>query len=278
MAKCRISGDSLEYNLAKVLINEFSYIFYDTKSGEKFNKLKAKIINDDINLTSKTLSKLFQDLKLNKYNKIKFTQDNDGRIGNVSDFELYGNNEHVGFSLKKNNMSIKHPRPSAFYNQCNLNKDTSIRYKEDYMKCNNLWYEKIKNMNTFDKINTIMKQQLYIDFNNNTKKYLDNLSLDEISTFWNFLIQYECVYILKYDTHKKQIILYNYLNIMEPTKINSIEVKDNHIIIIFNNSININMRLHNASKNITKSLSLKYDTKILNHEKIFTQTIYKLSH
>ena len=85
MAKCRISGDSLEYNLAKVLINEFSYIFYDTKSGEKFNKLKAKIINDDINLTSKTLSKLFQDLKLNKYNKIKFTQDNDGRIGNVSE-------------------------------------------------------------------------------------------------------------------------------------------------------------------------------------------------
>ena len=63
---------------------------------------------------------------MSNYNKIKFTQDNDGKKGNVSDFELYNSNDSKGFSLKKNNISIKHPRPSAFNKQCNFNKEKSI--------------------------------------------------------------------------------------------------------------------------------------------------------
>jgi hypothetical protein len=276
MANSRKSGDQFEINLAKILIDDFNYTFYDTKSEEKFNKLKEKIITHDINLTKNKLLQLYQDLNLHNYNKLRFTTDNDGKKGNVSDFELFTNDAFIGFSLKKNNISIKHPRPSALSKQCNLNKDNTIKYKEDYMKCNNNWYDKIKHLYTFDKINIMEKDKMYLDFNNNTKKYLENLSSEEIITFWNFLIQYDKIHILKYDTKKQQLVLYNYLYLSQPKTIKSINVKGKHIIIIFDNGINLDLRLHNASKNITKSLSLKYDTKILNDDKLFTQTIYSL--
>jgi len=288
MANSRKSGDCLEYNIVEILVNGFNFSFYDKKSEDKFNKLKTKITNPDCNLSVKSLSKLFKDININTYNKIKFTQDNDGKKGNVSDFELYGSNDGyntdniknhdiIGFSLKKNNISIKHPRPSAFNKQSNLNEANSIKYKEDYLKCNIKWYEKIKILETFNKIKALDKEQLYLDFNNNTKKYLEKLNSEEVKAFWKFLINYNKVYIVKYDTKKKQIILYDYLTTPDPKLINSIEVKGNHIIISFDNGINIDLRLHNASKSITKSLSLKYDTKILNNDKIFTQTIYELS-
>lgn len=88
---------------------------------------------------------------------------------------------------------------------------------------------------------------------------------------------YEQIYILKYNTIKNQIILYNYIDLPEAKSIKSINIKDNHIDIIFDNNIHIDLRLHNASKTITKSLSLKYDTKILNYDKLFTETIYELN-
>lgn len=278
MANSRKSGDNFEYHITKALIDYNSKLeWYDEKSKIKLNKLKEKITNDDINLTKNKLTKLFQYLQIDKYTKIKFTQDNDGKKNNVSDIELYDNDGNkIGFSLKKNNISIKHPRPSSFDKQCNLNEATSKEYKESYAKINNILYEINKKSGTFDKISKDDKNKLYLEINNNTKKYLEILSSDEVHAFWKFLINYEHVYILQYDTNKKQIILYNYIDIPDPKTIKSIKVEDNHIIICFDNDINIDLRLHNASKKITKTLSLKYDTKILNHEKLFTHCIYEL--
>ena len=101
MANSRKSGDQFEFNLAKILINDFNYTFYDNKSEEKFNKLKEKIITNDIILTKNKLDQLYQDLDLHNYNKIRFTTDNDGKKGNVADFELFTNDTFIGFSLKK---------------------------------------------------------------------------------------------------------------------------------------------------------------------------------
>ena len=59
-----------------------------------------------------------------------------------------------------------------------------------------------------------------------------------------------------------------------PKKIIKIIKNKQYVKIIFDNKIEINMRIHNASKTITKQLSLKYDTTV-NKELLFTVKNYE---
>jgi hypothetical protein len=272
MSNSRLSGDLFEYIIANYFIQN-GLTLVEEKSILKFNKLKEKISVVKNNFTNNDIEKIFNIIKIDKYKNFRFTQDNDGKIGNVSDIELYNDDKNnIGISCKVNNISIKHQRPSSLCKQCNLTDKNIDKYNDEYKKCNDKWYNLIKDKITFDKIDKDDKNNLYKEFNELVKKYLDILNDEQIKYFYKFLINYNNIYVLYHDTKKNQIIIYNYIKLKEPTKIKSIELKDNRIIINFNNDINIDMRLHNASKSITKALSLKYDAKILNSEKIFTTT------
>lgn len=273
----RKSGDVFEYSVVEYFL-EIGLKFYDDKSQTKFNKLKDKIDDKCKVIDKRQLQTIFNDIGLDDYNKIKFTTDNDGKKGNVSDIELYDKkNNHIGFSCKVNNISVKHQRPSALYKQCSLNDKDTDKYKKQYKEVNDKWFGKINELGTFDKIEQNEKNNLYKDFNKLTKKYLEKLNKEQVGNFYSFLIQYKQIYVLKHDTKKNQIILHNYIETPIPKKIISAKINDNHITINFDNEINIDLRLHNASKRITKSLSLKYDTKLLNSEKLFTTKIFELT-
>jgi len=278
MIKSRLNGDRFEYIIAKLYYDN-GLKFYDLKSETKFKKLEDKYKNNfDEKINNNELENIFNKENIWKYDKIKFTNDCDGISGNVADIELYKNNdEKIGLSCKVNNISIKHQRPSSLYKQCNFDDMYSELYKEEYKKYNDKWYENTKDKITFDKIDKDEKFKLYGDFNQLTKKYLEKISDIQTQSFYKFLISYEHIYVIHHDSKNNKISIYNYCKTKLPTKINSISIKDNHLKILFDNDININLRLHNASKTITKSLSLKYDTKVLNIDKLFTKNTYDYS-
>jgi len=275
MSNNKLSGDIFEYTITNYLHNS-GFIFFDKISKNKFNLLKNKIGNNYKNYNN-IFKKIFIKINPNnEFNRIKITDPCDGKKGNVSDIELYNDkNENIGLSCKVNNISIKHQRPSSLCNQCGLDNENIKKYKSEYKNYNDFWFKKINNKINFDNIDKNEKFKLYKSFNKLTQKYLNKLDSNQVTKYYNFLINYNHVYVLKHETKKKQIKLYDYLYKNSPTKINSIVIKENHIIIYFNNGINVDLRLHNASKKITKMLSLKYDTKILNGEELFKEHIFE---
>ncbi len=259
----RKSGDLFEYKFATYLLNK-GLIFNDEYSKQKYINLKNKTSeNDNINNINDALNKIFNIKHFKNYTIIKFTKDNDGQKGIVSDINIYDvHDNYIGFSCKVNNISIKHQRPSSLNKQIGMNEHTEILFKNEYKICNDKWYNKIKNQITFNKIDKNDKTIMYSEINNIVFKYLNKMTSDEIKFYYNFLINYDKIYVLKHNTIKKKLLLYDYVNKTQPTKILSIEIIKQYIYILFDNNIKIKLRIHNASSKITKSLSLKYDTRI----------------
>jgi hypothetical protein len=63
--------------------------------------------------------------------------------------------------------------------------------------------------------------------------------------------------------------LCDYINIPHPTAMVITKLNNSYLRIEFDNNIVFSLRLHNASSKITKTLSLKYDTKILNIDALY---------
>lgn len=273
----RISGDSFEHQITSFLLMK-GLKYHDVYTKTKHDKLKNKINNNCVqtDTVNKCLSDVFNHMNLDQYKTIKFTKDNDGKKGITSDVELYNDNNFIGISCKVNNISIKHQRPSSLYRQMDMNQQKTEEFKQEYKICNDKWFNKFQKLTTFDKIDATDKITMYSDFNNIIKNCLNMCTEEQTKKFYNFLIHYDKIYILHNDVKKKKITLYDYLNTPLPTKILDITNKNQNITILFNNNIKINMRLHNASKSITKSLSLKYDTTILEGE-LFTKHEFNLS-
>lgn len=274
IGKSRKSGDLFEYKLAKYLTDK-GLILDDEYTKNKYIKLKNNISkNDNINDVNNALDKICNILHFTNYKIIKFTKDNDGKNGTVSDIEIYNSDKNcIGFSCKVNNISIKHQRPSSLYIQSKMNSQNSNIFKQEYKICNDKWYNKLKNCITFNKIEDIDKMEMYKEINTVIFKYLKIMTYAEIKFYYNFLIHYEKVYVIKHDVIKKKLILYDYINKTQPSKILSIEIEKQYIYILFDNNIKIKLRLHNASKTITKSLSLKYDTTIIDGD-LFTTSVF----
>ena len=69
--------------------------------------------------------------------------------------------------------------------------------------------------------------------------------------------------------NKKELYFYDfYKNIKFPSSVD-VNVKDNYLYLKFDNNFYFILRLHTASSKITKTLSLKYDTKLDNIDKLY---------
>jgi hypothetical protein len=198
MCNSRKSGDLFEYKFAKYLCAK-GLIFNDDYSKNKFINLQNKITqNNNININNIdiALNEIFKFKHLKNYKIIKFTKDTNGKKGNISDIEIYDDyNKCIGFSCKVNNISIKHQRPSSLYRQTGMNKEDCDIFKKEYKICNDKWFNIIKQYITFNKINYEEKIKMYKEFNNIIIQYLNKLSEIEIQKFYNFLINYEKVYL-----------------------------------------------------------------------------------
>lgn len=279
----RSSGDRFEYHVVHFLeLSGVACLDDDTK--QKRCKLLNKFdIHNDTSIKERiVLFKLLNKCifghvtQRSKITHYKLTSEYEGKNGSVADIVLVDDQgDKFPISCKKNNMSVKHQRPSNLDKQLHLTDDDSSKYRLEYKQVNDEFYNKIKECGTFNKICREIKDQLYTQVNDVVMKYINDANTTSVQAFYKFLLSVEEKFILQYNDNAKQLTLYDNINVQQPTKMVAKKKNDNYLIVECDNGVTLSLRLHNASSKVTKSLSLKYDTKILDATQTYKVYTFK---
>lgn len=250
----RINGNNFELSLASDIMNTDANIkFYDKESETLFNRLQSK---------SKKCFNIVLPSILTRITivKIKLHKDQDGIKGNSSDITVINsNNQHIGLSLKHENLSLKHPRPKSIMDRITDNNVIIKEYRAKYSQINEKWYGNMKNHYiNFCEMTDKEKKSMYKEF---TDLLLDFLTshTELVKGLFRFctctLASEDTSYILQ--IRGNNVITYQY-NRTIGNNVNFKRINDRTVEISYG-SATLKFRIHNAKKNITKNLSLKYD-------------------
>ena len=252
----RKSGDQFEYRITKLIINQ-GVKFSDTKSKDKFNKWEPqfKYVSYSIPI----------DFKL--YTTIRLCTDKEGCTGSNADMILINATDSLAISLKNNNLSIKHPRPSSIYKQ--LVKPLQVEYVDKYAALNAKYYKlAIDNGYTaFEQFSANEKIKMYREF---------------IQLLYGMCrrSRKSCISLFKFCTgvhDKNQVVIKQQkgkitcykckeIDYDGVVKIKKISYNSFHINV---SGVCIKFRIHTASKRVTKTLSLKYSVDPVNIDDLF---------
>ena len=269
MSVSRLSGENFEFLFAHFCVQK-RLLFFNRFTENKYLSLK-KLHKNDNNLFP-CFERVLKHMKADKCVKFEWISDMKGREGRSEDFVLYDGEKSISISCKKNNTSIKHQRPSNMYAHMGLSNEEKNNYISKYKQLNDDWFKKTEKYQTFSFIPAQDKLQLYSEINS---VVLEFLLKAKSTTFYEFLFASNPPFVLKNDTRKKILSVYSCVS-SSPTLVNG-TMKSNALYLTYSNDIVLKLRIHNASKNITKSLSLKYDTTIANFEKLYSETQFKYS-
>lgn len=252
MARSRQSGECFEYSITKFIITNFKPKFYDDKSMLKFIKWEKDYVYKRPNMPIID--------EFNKYTKIRLCTDKEGCSGSNADIILCNNTDSLALSLKNNNLYIKHPRA----NSMQLIQPLQSIYLDKYNILNDKYYQMAME-NKYNAFSDFPKEE-------KTKMYFKFITL--LYDFYKNSHQ-SCINIFKfclgvYDTN--QIIIKQKNDIIECLKYRNIDYTSIITIELLSyNSFYINIagiglkfRIHNASSQITKNLSLKYSVDPIN--------------
>ncbi len=172
--------------------------------------------------------------------------------------------EILHISLKYNNLSIKHQRPSNLPSQLSLSQQASANYRKQYTKLNESIYQKIKQYPTFNCVpdkNKIIKP--IIDLAEDTfRKYCNSRVSKNLLSYLTGGKVNKLILMIK-DAPKQDIEMYKFTPCDQTLYIVK-RINDLNIQIIFGTDYIFNLRLHTASSRITKSLNFKFDTTLKN--------------
>nr|YP_009105328.1 putative type II restriction endonuclease [Pedinomonas tuberculata]AIT93956.1 putative type II restriction endonuclease [Pedinomonas tuberculata] len=191
----------------------------------------------------------------------RICSDFEGRTGITSDIIVYNDlQESFGISCKRNNLSLKHPRPSAFYKHGLLEKKVFIKYYKEMIHCFYFSWKK-KGHICFSDLSNWEKNQFYRTINLFIINILKQSSSKNFKKFLIFLFALnDPKVILYYNDQKKQYDFYFFdltifLNIKKP----KFSLRNFNTIEITIDSYTFFMRLHTAKNRIQKNISIKYD-------------------
>ena len=183
-----------------------------------------------------------------------------------SDFILSSNNSKISISLKHNHEALKHPRPYSFAQACGYIKSSS----EDKSHRNrmNLASNNFRNSSggkqLFNQCSQLSIDKLYYDVCKACEDSLNNWSTNNknlANLLFDFLVSNGFYKVIVETRNGTQVKVQDYLNIPQPNSLNA-SVKGNRLILVFNNSWTLNLRIHTASSRIASEpsqLSLKFD-------------------
>ena len=269
----RPSGDILEYYFAHTLCL-LKVKPSDEYTKEKLIWLLEKVDASDnttlklrINLLKK-ISKFIQPLQVESFSLLK---DTSGIRGDTTDIRLTTANGDINISLKRNNKSVKHQRPSNLSAQLGTNDN----YKLTYRALNAKWYNELQANEIFNNVPADRKILMYREFNKLYARHVNNNQQCR-NTFTDFLLSnsIQNKYIVEWNSVKGTVHVYDCKALNYPHTMWAMRVDDTNIMLeLFDTDdvpyVALNLRLHNASGRITKTLSIKYDTKILNMKNIY---------
>lgn len=272
MANCRKSGDELEYWVCCSLID--IGIPLHPESVSKWSRLSRNFKSCDIDKhVIKDITQVLQKQLEQNESPINFVilTDDNGKKGDVADIRIELEQQKcIRISCKRNNTSIKHPRPTGIINHLfTSNPITCNIEKHHYKSVNNAQYQAIKEYSKFKDLPQDMKDTLYLKINEHILQILAKADRHALSVFTTFTLNLSYEHdVLTYNNGKITYKRYEGIGVALPEQVSiTFHMKSNNTIIgCINNVPKFSMRLHTASSRITKTLSLKYDVQII-HDK-----------
>lgn len=206
------------------------------------------------------LSKYFVD-RIKPESQIIMPNDRTGIAGNVADIII----DQTNISIKNNRTYAKSQRPIAFAAQLGLDPFDTVIYNMAYGE---IAYQPWIDYGGVSCLQIEYKSELYDAIYSLLRTYLDRANPDQIARLFKFLSgepHYQAInmndHVIIYDMTKKPI----------PTGLKTrLDSKNGHLVIEFNNNWIYKLRAHTASKKITRSLSLKFDTILVNQNEIIS--------
>lgn len=277
----RSSGDIFEYHVVHSLellgIKPFNETTKKRRQDllDAYDKHNQESIAERIKI-NKLLDKFIvycRTLHNRPFIHYRLNTDNMGKQGIVSDVVIVDDMKNdISLSCKKNNLSLKHQRPSNLDSHLQLDEALSTAYREKYKNVNDTLHKEIQAFKTFKDIPYDKKEKVYGCINKLVIETLQEASQTHVARLYEFIVSVEKKLVLLYDSSARQLKVYNYLLQDIPKSMEVTSKNNNYVCIKFDNGLLVQMRLHNASSRITKSLSIKYDTKICNMEEVYHST------
>ena len=263
------NGRALEYNVAIELENLRGFNLTDRckslneRDREKFLSLPS------------SLKTSYQDasLKISKWAESLFSENADVTVDRLpdnpddpSDFILSSNDSKISISLKHNHEALKHPRPYSFAQACGYVKN-SFEDKSHRNRMNlasNNFRNSSNGKRLFNQCDQSSIDNLYYDV---CKACEDSLSIWNSSNknlanvLFNFLVSNDFYKVIVETSNGTKVKVQDYINIPQTSSLTA-SVKGNRLLLVFNNSWTLNLRIHTASSTIASAplqLSLKFD-------------------
>jgi hypothetical protein len=178
----------------------------------------------------------------------------------------------MGISCKRNNGSVKHQRPRALIQQMSLAISIETEYKAEYDKLVKQFYDECTEAKRtmFNKVGGA-KTKLYADINALVCKYIHSAPDENKLALVKFILSASesNMVVLHYNDKKKALRLLKLQTSLETIDSFSIQSVSSNTLQITCNNVKLSLRIHNAKKDITPSVSLKYDSKVLNYDEVF---------
>jgi hypothetical protein len=272
MPKPRESGDQLEVALC-ILLDSLQL---KCTTPEKRDKLYACYNNAAIGIDQNTLANAVRHILPNNPTHFYMTLDNDGTKGITSDIYVCNDTTSIGISCKRNNLSIKHQRPRALIQHLMLSKETELQYKTEYDKLIGDFFTTSNSAKhiLFNQVGNL-KNKLYTDINELACKYIYAAADENKLHLIKFMLSAneKNAFILHYNDNNKTFKVCKLAKSVNAIESFNVTCKKTNYLEIECNTIKFILRIHNASSRITKEVSVKYDTKLLDYDSVFAPIV-----
>jgi len=276
--KSDATGRALEYVIVKEILKSSINVKCDNKTLDAQSRDKAKYETLSENLKTKYIKsakKILEWLKGSYGIKdsdtiiIRRISDDEAKKGNVTDIEVNFISNKINFSIKHNHSALKHQRPSALTQQCGFPKKSieDKSYREYYKSiCFNFVVaarKLISNAKLFDELK--LAEESFIDDN----LYYPTCALVcgkinlwgknpfNTTSFFSFIVGMTNYYKIIVRENSIEILKFN--DVALPTQMTATLKDKSYVLVKFNNSWEISMRIHTASSRII-GVSQKFDT------------------
>jgi hypothetical protein len=262
------NGKALEYILAKKIADHMQLKVNYHNYRQKYDSLSVVMKRDFV----KFANTVFNYIKTRypyKFDRLVLEIDAEGKNGNSSDITVGYDKQFLRLSIKNNKKYAKSQRPSALPRQCGYRSTTIIanEYMTEYNEICSEFYEKHKDHSYFRDIGGGVKK-LYTDINTTVFRFLRDAETKHMKELFKFLLD-DNIQIV----NKKDVYINDFTNRKIPDVYNISINRLGYIIIKTDTGMVVSMRLHTASSRLTKNISLKYDTVVVEYGDCVVSTV-----
>ncbi len=273
MPRSNDMGRAFEFALCDQIINIFKNVtlteramYEQQRDIQHFEYLNFKTQNSYVE-SSTLICYNWLSNKINPRESYRLDRlpDSAGVYGDVTDIRIISERECLNISLKHNHDALKHPRLTRLPNWIGLN------YDDEYTRIHNeIWdnfFELVEvvapNATLFRDLTIIdrdfVNDNLYDPFCAFVADYLseNTSSPHAVRQMFNFLVGTYDFY--KIIDRNDFIAIQEFINIPIPTRVKIKQTDRSHISMIFDNGIELNLRLHTASSRLIRSV--KFDVR-----------------